>query len=182
MDNVIYQSMPMPSDSTYQIGMLANADAYVSDTVDGSGHVRITVTPVCVKVDYIKAYLPADTVSGIHHNGEVGFSYTIGDCSTVGMNDIKKESSNQFKSSPNPFSTETCFHFGISKPTKIKFEISDIKGNVVYAIIKDYSAEGNYSITWDGRSISGIDLPNGTYICRAISSENVYITKVIKFK
>ncbi|MEI6348645.1 MAG: metallophosphoesterase [Bacteroidota bacterium] len=182
MDNVIYQSMPMPSDSTYQIGMLANADAYVSDTVDGSGHVRITVTPVCVKVDYIKAYLPADTVSGIHHNREIGFSYTIGDCSTVGINAIKKGSSNQFKSSPNPFSTETCFHFGIAKPTNIKFEISDIKGNVVYTISKDYSTDGNYSIIWDGKSISGIDLPNGTYICRAISNENVYITKVIKLK
>ena len=31
MDNITYQAVPMPSDSTYMIGKLANADAYQSD-------------------------------------------------------------------------------------------------------------------------------------------------------
>ncbi len=78
LDGVTYQEVPMPSDSTYQIGMLANASAYTSDTLDGTGHIKVTVSPVGVKVDYIRAYLPADTISGIHHNGEVAFSYTVG--------------------------------------------------------------------------------------------------------
>ncbi|MCX6305827.1 MAG: T9SS type A sorting domain-containing protein [Bacteroidetes bacterium] len=86
-DGVVYQEVPMPSDSTYKIGMLANADAYVSDTLDGSGHVKVTVSESCVKVDYIRAYLPADTISGIHHNREVAFSYTIGTCSSLGITD-----------------------------------------------------------------------------------------------
>ena len=75
----------MPSDSTYEIGMLANADAYTSDTLDGTGHVKVTVSPSCVRVDYIRAYLPADTVSGEHHNREVAFSYTIGNCASTGI-------------------------------------------------------------------------------------------------
>jgi hypothetical protein len=70
----------MPSDSTYEIGMLANADAYVSDTLDGSGHLKVTVSPSCLKVDYIRAYLPADTTGGLHHNRETAFTYTIGNC------------------------------------------------------------------------------------------------------
>ncbi len=85
LDSVTYQEVPMPSDSTYQIGMLANAGAYTADTIDGTGHIRVTVTPSCIKVDYIKAYLPADTVSGKHHNREIGFSYTIGKCATAGI-------------------------------------------------------------------------------------------------
>jgi hypothetical protein len=32
-------------------------------------------------VDYIKAYLPKDTLDGKHKNREVAFSYTVGDCS-----------------------------------------------------------------------------------------------------
>lgn len=87
LDGVIYQELPMPSDSTYKIGMLANAGAYVSDTLDGSGHLRVTVTSVCVKVDYVKAYLPADTLSGIKHNGEVAFTYSIGTCWPQEIND-----------------------------------------------------------------------------------------------
>lgn len=81
LGGVVYQEVPMPSDSTYTIGMLANADAYTADTVDGSGHIRVNVTPTCVTVDYVRAYLPADTVDGTHHNREVAFSYTVGDCS-----------------------------------------------------------------------------------------------------
>ncbi len=80
VDGVTYQEVPMPSDSTYELGMLANADAYVSDTIGGTGHIRVTVSLSCVKVDFVRAYLPADTLSGIHHNGEVAFSYFIGNC------------------------------------------------------------------------------------------------------
>lgn len=83
LDSVTYQAVPMPSDSTYGLGFIANAGAYVSDTVDGSGHIRVTVSPTCVKVDYVKAYLPADTLSGAHHNREIGFSYTIGSCAVT---------------------------------------------------------------------------------------------------
>ena len=83
LNNVTYQEVPMAADSTYEIGKLANAGAYTADTLDGTGHIRVTVSPECVKVDYIKAYLPADTVSGLHHNGEIGFSYTVGTCLNV---------------------------------------------------------------------------------------------------
>jgi hypothetical protein len=88
LDGVTYQSLPMPSDSTYEIGMLANAGAYVSDTVSGSGHLRVQVSSDCIKVDFIRAYLPADTVSGLHHNRETAFSYTAGNCQSAGLNDL----------------------------------------------------------------------------------------------
>jgi hypothetical protein len=100
LDGVIYQEVPMPGDSTYKIGMLANAGAYVSDTLDGTGHIRVTVSSSCVKVDFVRAYLPADTVSGIHHNREIAFSYTIGNCSTQGTKD--KDKKQQVIVYPNP--------------------------------------------------------------------------------
>ncbi|MEI7980895.1 MAG: T9SS type A sorting domain-containing protein [Bacteroidota bacterium] len=90
LDGVTYQEVPMPSDSTYEIGMLANAGAYTSDTLDGSGHLRVTVSPSCAKVDYIRAWLPADTLGGLHHNREVAFTYTIGTCSSQEVNDQEK--------------------------------------------------------------------------------------------
>jgi hypothetical protein len=100
LDSVVYQAMPMAADSTYQIGMLANADAYTADTLDGSGHLRVTVSPSCVQVEYIRAYLPADTLSGLHQNGEVAFSYTIGPCSTTGTETTSPEV--QARVFPNP--------------------------------------------------------------------------------
>jgi hypothetical protein len=82
LDGVAYNEVPISCDSTYRIGMLANGDAYTGDKYDGAGHVRVSVGPECVRVDFVRAYLPADTLNGAHHNGEVAFSYTIGDCPT----------------------------------------------------------------------------------------------------
>jgi len=100
LDNVTYQEVPMAADSTYQIGMLANAKAYTSDTLDGTGHIRVNVSPSCVKVDYVRAYLPKDTVGGAHRNGEVAFSYTIGDCLASVSSDLQE--SGQLRVFPNP--------------------------------------------------------------------------------
>jgi len=77
LDSIVYQAVPMAADSTYNIGMLANADSYISDTLDGTGHIRVTVNPAYATVDYIRAYLPADTVSGLHRNGEIAFTYRV---------------------------------------------------------------------------------------------------------
>ena len=100
MDGVTYQEVPMPSDSTYEIGMLANADAYVSDTIEGTGHLKVTVNPTGVKVDFIRAFLPADTLSGQHHNGEIGFSYTIGNFTETAIPDFSDVET--VKLFPNP--------------------------------------------------------------------------------
>ena len=80
LDGVTYNEVPISCDSTYNIGMLANGDAYVGDKYDGAGHLRVKVSSSCVTVDFVRAYLPTDTLSGAHHNREVPFSYTIGTC------------------------------------------------------------------------------------------------------
>ena len=77
LDGVTYQTCPMPSDSTYRIGILANGDAFTSDTFEGTGHLRVTVGPDGAKVDFVRAYLPKDTF-GVHKNKEVPFTYTVG--------------------------------------------------------------------------------------------------------
>jgi hypothetical protein len=76
MDGVTYQALPMPSDSTYQIGILANGDSYTSDVIGGTGHLRVNVTSSGIKVDFIQAYLPADE-NGNRKNGNVAFSYVV---------------------------------------------------------------------------------------------------------
>ena len=77
VDGIVYQEVPMAADSTYEIGVLANADAYTALTLNGTGHMRVDVTPDSVTVDFVRAYLPADTVGGKKVNGEVAHSYTV---------------------------------------------------------------------------------------------------------
>jgi len=74
LDGVVYQTCPMPGDPYYS---LYNADAFLTgDKLPNSGHVRVTVSSSGIKVDYIRAFLPADETEG-HVNRELAFSYTV---------------------------------------------------------------------------------------------------------
>jgi hypothetical protein len=100
-DNVVYQAVPMAADSTYEIGMLANADAYVSNTVPGTGHLRVSVDPACVKVDFVRAWLPKDT-SANRRNGEIAFSYSLGSCAVTSTDDDIQNEGSDIRVFPNP--------------------------------------------------------------------------------
>ena len=125
LDGVVYQEVPMAADSTYTSGMNMFSYAYTLDTLKGSGHLKVTVSPSCINVKYIRAYLPADTLNGIQKNGETAFTYTIGNCilpptvNTV-LNDNVKIFPNpsqdhitiSFSNTPNVFSTQLYNNIG----------------------------------------------------------------------
>ena len=67
LDGVIYQSLPEPANPFYS---WENEDAYKSgDKFPNSGHVRVTVSPDGVTVEYVRSYLEKPD--------EVAFSYTV---------------------------------------------------------------------------------------------------------
>ena len=76
LDGIVYQEVPMPSDSTYRIGTTDNGDAFGGIKIDASGHLRVRVTPAHATVDYVRAWLPRDEQGG-HRNGEVAYSYQV---------------------------------------------------------------------------------------------------------
>ena len=74
LDGIVYQSCPNPADQTYRA---FNSVAYRSgEVLPNSGHLKVTVSPKQVDVDYIRSWMPADLASG-HTNGEVASHYTI---------------------------------------------------------------------------------------------------------
>lgn len=67
LDGVVYQTLPEPANPNYTY---ENNDAYKSgDKFPNSGHVRVTVSPNGVTVDYVRSYLDKPD--------EVAFSYTV---------------------------------------------------------------------------------------------------------
>ena len=154
LDGVTYQEVPMPSDSTYEIGMLANADAYTSDTIGGTGHIRVNVTPQCVTVDFVRAYLPVDTVGGLHQNREIGFSYTLGSCAT---NDISvNDAANLYRLYPVPASDR--LHV-ISPPGKSIKEA------------RIFNAMGQCVVVSESTLLNVAELKNGMYFLLIDSSD-----------
>ena len=80
LDGVVYQLCPQPANVLYGDGFYRD-DLYRGTMVNNSGHLRVRVSPDSVRVDYVRAVLPADQplqeddrrVS----NGDVSYSYTL---------------------------------------------------------------------------------------------------------
>lgn len=161
LDGVVYQEVPMPSDSTYSLGMIANGDAYTSVKQDGSGHIRVSVSPTGVKVDYVRAYLPADTITGLHKNAEVTYSYTVGNFIT-GINDLPVNDLS-VKIYPNP--ARGLLH--VAMPDNIQqfeTEVCDITGK---KWIRSRS-----------KVIDVTKLPAGIYMVRVSTAQKVIVRKI----
>jgi hypothetical protein len=163
LDGVTYQEVPMAADSTYEIGVLANANAYTADTIDGTGHIRVQVNANCVQVDYIKAFLPADTVSGLNHNREVAFSYTIGDCQTP-VSAEPKAMNNEISIFPNPANTIV--------------QVLPTQQDETYTILL-YNSLGQIIKSSNSNLIQTEDLKNGLYSLRILSGEKSTVKKLI---
>ena len=73
-DGIVYQEVPMPCDYGY---VAYNEERYESGVkLPNSGHLRVTVSPEQVKVDYIRSYLSKDETAQ-QKTGDVAHSYTI---------------------------------------------------------------------------------------------------------
>jgi hypothetical protein len=80
-DGVVYQLVPMPSDASngYGFNQYHETDPYTIRVLPNSGHLRVTVNPTQVTVDYVRAF-----VSRAGTNGQVAYSYSIPAAATPG--------------------------------------------------------------------------------------------------
>lgn len=157
LDGLVYQETPMPSDTTYEIGILANADAYTDVTLDGSGHLRVNVTPTCVTVDYVRAYLPADTLSGEHHNREVAYSYSVGECA-VPTQESPLKGGAAFSIMPNPAKEKLEIKAQASVAHNRRIELLNVYGQIVLSKVLEQGAESCL--------IAIPEVPSGIYAVR----------------
>jgi hypothetical protein len=76
LDGIAYVECPKPDDDGYDwqpFGYGYTEGLYPNgNSIQNSGHIRVTVSPGDVKVDYVRAYLPGDGTNGI-----VADTYTI---------------------------------------------------------------------------------------------------------
>ena len=74
---MVYQECAQPSITRYDSTQLAADYGYThGDVRSSSGHLRVTVAPGGVRVEYVRAYRPADETSA-RRNGQVDYAYTI---------------------------------------------------------------------------------------------------------
>jgi hypothetical protein len=74
LDGIVYQEMPMAANANYDMGFATNPTDYAgAQMIANSGHLRVTVSPTNVTVDYVRSFL-----KGQGTNGTIATSYTMG--------------------------------------------------------------------------------------------------------
>ena len=171
VDGIVYQEVPMPSDSTYIIGTRDNGDAYTDLKIDASGHIRVTVSATNTTVDYVRAWLPADETAQ-HTNGEIAHSYTV-EPKTTGV---------QFGGSvpaafaleqnyPNPFNPSTVIRYHIQESGFISLKVYNVLGVEVKRLVNDWKEAGSYEVSFLAENLS-----SGIYYYR-LNAQGTVITK-----
>lgn len=167
LDGVIYQTTPMPSDSTYNLGYIANGAAFDGVVLNGTGHLRFAVNDDCIMVDFVKAFLPQDTIAGLGKNGEIGHSYTIGACTSA----TNSESSSKINIFPNP--ADNTIHIRRSDLNAVpkSIEIFDMNAQRLYS--------GLYLENATSYSIDVANFPAGMYIVKIKTKDTFSYHKLI---
>jgi len=180
LDGLVYQTVPMPSDSSYTLGMIANADAFGGTKLSGSGHLRVTVSPEKLQVDFVNAVLPSDETAALK-NGSVAFSYAVNssdiNTSAVILPEIMPEP--PVRIYPNPFRDFTDILFTLKQKEEVEILISDISGKLVTRIEAGVFESGMNTIRWDAKTTSGNFVLPGIYFCRIKTDSENNIGKML---
>lgn len=167
---LVYQETPQPSHPNFSTVNYATAYGYKNGTIlPNSGHLRVNVAPTGVKVEYVRAYVPASE-SSTRHNRDVSASYMIGaincyDSAQAGVPIVYNKQYGDEMVFPNPFQRETTISFNIQQNIETSCAIYSIDGKRVRQLIQPQTLRvGEYLVSWDGKSDSNQPLPDGTYI------------------
>jgi hypothetical protein len=87
---------------------------------------------------------------------------------------------NTLQSYPNPFANSTTIAFDLEKESTVQVTIYSPSGQVVRSLVSENKAAGTHTVTWNGKSESGQDLPKGIYFIRLKTDTYMLANRVLK--
>ena len=168
-DCLIYQETPQPSHPNFQSAGQADDYGYFEGQIlPNSGHLRISVDPNGTKVEYVRAYLPANE-TGNRHNKDVSATYFIGasncyDALSTGAPVLWNRDYSDELIFPNPFVEETTLSFTLKQTENVQLSLFDEQGKQVRTLIAgSIVPAGSFQLAWNGKDDRGRILPDGVY-------------------
>jgi hypothetical protein len=168
-DCLIYQETPQPGHPNFTTAGQAAKYGYVQGQIlPSAGHIRVTVSSEGTRVDYVRAYLPANETA-TRKNKDISATYFIGpvncyDSVSTGIPILWNNNYSDEIVYPNPFNRETNIEFTLNKSQRVTLTVMDEKGVVIRRLIDgNIVQEGSYQIIWDGKDSNGISCQSGLY-------------------
>ena len=75
---------------------------------------------------------------------------------------------------PNPFNEKVTISYGLPKPSKVKIEIYNIRGQLIETIVDKHLPSGSYTIEWNAK-----DMSSGLYFYKLTTKDKTFIKKMI---
>jgi hypothetical protein len=172
---LIYQECPQPSHPNFANANQADDYGYLNGEIfPNSGHMRVSVEPESVTLEYVRVYKPANENNN-RHNRDVSVLYTVtvptcyDTSSTSGTLVWNAEYAEEI-AFPNPFSKQCTIEFSSQESDQWQLSIYDANGTwVKNLLVNQHLNPGKYMVIWDGTNQAGNTMPHGTYIYQVSS-------------
>ncbi len=158
-DRIVYLLCPRPMDAAYEYGAMEAGGYGEGLLLPNSGHLRFTVSPDDIVVEYVRAFLEGDGT-----NGEVAVTYTVADLSAV--EGETSPAGVSWVARPNPVCGQTIVRFlpvNVAATVSQPYDICDLTGRTV---IRLDPGPGATEVHWDACDQWGRRVPAGVYFCR----------------
>ncbi len=182
-DCLIYQETPQPSHPNFSNAGQADDYGYISGQIlPNSGHLRVTVAPEGVRVEYVRAYKAANETA-TRHNKDVSATYFIGttncyDSITTSVPVLWNSNYADELVYPNPTERAITISFNVTTANTTTLAIFDAAGNLVRTVLNEQPvAPGAYHVVWDGTDARGLPVSAGTYYYRVEGKGGMVVVK-----
>ena len=64
---------------------------------------------------------------------------------------------------PNPFNSQTTIRYQLEQSGYVSIKIFDILGQTIRTLVEQEKSVGIYTVHWDGKNDSGVNVVSGTY-------------------
>ena len=181
LDNLVYQTVQMPSDSSYTLGYIANGDAFTGTVLKGAGHIRVSVNPDSVKVDFVSAKLPKDETA-TSKNGDILYSYSVKSSTISGLKDVSLNNQQDWLVYPNPAENEFNIRFNQPCMKGATVRLSDLNGRTVKQYSSTESIASGETKTFKLADSHGNTMASGMYIVSINSDSFSQSSKILVLK
>jgi flagellar hook assembly protein FlgD len=80
---------------------------------------------------------------------------------------------------PNPFNPRLTVSFTLTRDVDLTASVFDVTGREVARLLDERRGAGAHDLVWDGRDVTGRELPSGVYIVRLQTELGIETVKVM---
>ncbi len=175
--------LPIEGAFVYVLDPDGNAIAFARSLVDGryslsglpQGSYYVQASRIGYQTEFFGGAVDLEGSIPIGLGGNSGVSvssvdFTLGPSSVTGRKLPREDripaSLQLYQNFPNPFNPETEITYDLPSDGVVSLVVYNLLGQEVRVLVDKYQSAGSYTATWDGKDVSGVDVPSGIYIYR----------------